>query len=86
MKGAFKVTDKLEQWMKLKGWNQRQLAKELDYDEAAIARWLPKKKEDEEKTKIPEHPSWQMLRKLCILTGLDIGDLLTFDKDIEQED
>lgn len=76
--GAFKVTEKLLQWSELKGWTQRQLAEALNYDEAAVSRWFDKES--------PEHPSWQMMKKLCLLTGLNIGDLLTFDRVAEQKD
>lgn len=77
MKGAFRVTDKLKDWLTLKGWTQKQLAEELGCDDAIISRWLDEKN--------PKHPSWQMLRKLCFLTGLDT-ELLVFDRNIEQED
>ncbi|RJO64194.1 MAG: XRE family transcriptional regulator [Candidatus Omnitrophota bacterium] len=78
MKGAFRITGKLNKWMELKGWNQRQLALELGCDDSLISQWLDEKK--------PKHPSWQMLRKLCLLTGLDASELLTLDREIEQED
>lgn len=78
MKGAFRITEKLTKWTELKGWTQRQLAEALGCDEATVSRWYDKKN--------PEHPSWQMLRKICLLTGLDISELLTFDRTIEQED
>ena len=77
MKGAFRITGKLQDWLKLKDWTQRKLAEELGCDESLISQWLDEKK--------PKHPSWQMLRKLCLLTGLD-SELLIFDRDIEQED
>jgi len=77
MKGAFRITNKLKDWLVLKGWTQRQLAEELGCDDAVISRWLDEMK--------PQHPSWQMLRKLCHLTGLDT-ELLVFDRNIEQED
>jgi transcriptional regulator with XRE-family HTH domain len=78
MKGAFRITKKLTLWLELKGWTQRQFAEALGCDETAVSHWLDEKK--------PEHPSWQMLRKICLLTGLDISELLTFDRSIEQED
>jgi transcriptional regulator with XRE-family HTH domain len=77
MKGAFRITEKLKDWLALKSWTSRQLAEELGCDESLISQWLNKEK--------PKHPSWQMLRKLCLLTGLDT-ELLIFDRDIEQED
>lgn len=78
MKGAFRITDKLEGWIRLKGWTQRQLAEELGCDESLISQWLDEKK--------PKHPSWQMFRKLCLLTGLDASELITLDRNLEQED
>ena len=77
MKGAFRITGKLQEWLKLKDWTQRKLVEELGCDESLISQWLDEKK--------PRHPSWMMLRKLCLLTGLDT-ELLTFDRDLEQED
>ena len=70
MKGAFKVTDKLKTWCDIKGWSQRRLAEELNCDESLISQWFSGKK----------HPSWQMLKKLCWLTGLDVSELVTFDR------
>lgn len=78
MKGAFRITEKLKGWIDLKGWSIEQLAAELGCDGSLISQWMRRDK--------PKHPSWQMLRKLCLLTGLDISELLTFDRDIEQED
>lgn len=78
MKGAFRITEKLSGWLDLKNWTKTKLAEELGCDESLISQWMNKDK--------PKHPSWQMLRKLCELTGLDISELLTFDRDIEQED
>jgi len=78
MKGAFKITEKLKGWLQLKGWTQRQLAEELKCDESLISQWLDEKK--------PKHPSWQMFRKICDLTGLDPKELIDYDRDIEQED
>lgn len=76
--GAIKLTDKLKQWLELKGWTQKKLAEELKVDETAVSFWLDKDN--------PRHPTWQQLRKLCLITGLDIGDLMTFDRNIQQED
>lgn len=75
--GAFRITQKLVDWMKLKNWTQRQLAEELACDESLISQWLDEKK--------PKHPSWQMLKKLCDLTGLDT-ELLAYDRELEQEE
>lgn len=76
-KGSFKLTEKLTQWLALKGWTQRQLASELRIDESLVSLWL-----DQEN---PRHPSWQQLKKICLLTGLDISDLMTFDRDIQNQ-
>lgn len=77
-KGAFRLTPKLKQWLDLKGWTQRELAKEIGCDESLISQWYQEKK--------PKKVSPHYMRKLCLLTGLDVGDLETFDRDINQED
>jgi len=77
-KGAFKFTDKLKKWLDLKGWTQRELAKEIDCDESLVSQWFNEKN--------PKTVSRNYLRKLCLLTGLDVGELITFDRDLEQED
>jgi transcriptional regulator with XRE-family HTH domain len=76
--GAIKLTDKLRQWLEIKGWTQRQLSEELRIDETLISLWFDKTS--------PRRPTWQQLKKVCLLTGLDIGDLMTFDRNIQQED
>ncbi len=70
MKGAFRVTSNLKQWCAIKNWSQEKLAKELQCDKSLISQWFSGKR----------HPSWQMLGKLCWMTGLDVSDLITFDK------
>lgn len=76
--GAIKITEKLTQWLELKGWTQSELAEQLNIEKSVISMWLDKES--------PRHPTWLQLRRLCSLTGLDIGDLLTYDRNIEQED
>ncbi len=76
--GAIKVREKILEWAKLKEWTQSQLAEALGSHDSEIANWFSDKN--------PRHPSWQMLRKICLLTGFDIGDILTFDRNIAQED
>ena len=82
MKGAFRVTEKLTKWQELKGWTNRELAEALGCDDSEISQWCVGKTD----VKNLKHPSWQMLRKICLLTGLDVSELLTFDRSIEQED
>lgn len=82
MKGAFRITEKLTKWLELKGWTQKQLAEELGCDDSEISQWCVGK----ENPKNIKHPSWQLLRKLCLFTGLDASELLTLDRDLEQED
>lgn len=84
MKGAFRITEKLTQWLQLKSWDQKQLADALKCDESEISQWCVGKKKDEIKNL--KHPSWQLLRKLCELTGLDVSEVLTFDRSLDQED
>lgn len=76
MKGAFKTKNTLQEWLKIKGWTQRDLAAEIPCDETLISLILTGSR----------HPSWQMLRRLCFLTGLDVGDIIYFDRDAEQDD
>lgn len=76
--GAIRVKTKILEWIKLKEWTQGQLAEALGCHESDIANWFSDKN--------PRHPSWQMLRKICLLTGFDVGDILIFDRSIEQED
>lgn len=76
-KGAFRITAKLQQWLDLKGWDQQRLAREINCDPSLISQW---KKENK-----PKFVTRPYLRKLCLLTGLDVGDLITFDRNIEQE-
>ena len=66
----FKTTQKLKQWMKIKGWTQRRLAKEMGYHETDLSVVLNGHKP----------PSWAMLKKLCLLTGLDVGDIITYQR------
>jgi DNA-binding Xre family transcriptional regulator len=74
--GAFKLTDKIQQWLNIKGWTQREFSKELGVDESYISQIFSGEK----------HLSWQMLRKFCTLTGLDVGDIIYFDRNAEQEE
>lgn len=74
--GAIKLTNKLDQWLELKGWTQRKLAEEIDCDDSLVSQWFNYKN--------PKPISNHYLKKLCLLTGLDVGDLLTFDRELEQ--
>lgn len=85
MKGAFRITEKLTKWLELKGWNQTQLAEALACDDSEISQWRVGKTDPKELKNL-KHPSWQLFRKLCLLTGLDASELLTLDRDVEQED
>jgi len=76
--GAIKVKEKILEWMRLKDWTQKQLAEALECHESEIASWFSEKN--------PRHPSWQMLRKICLVTGFDVSEIVTFDRNIEQED
>jgi transcriptional regulator with XRE-family HTH domain len=71
MKGKFVVKfGILSVWLTKKNWEQQDLAKALNCDESLISKWRSGEK----------HPSWQKLARLCDMTGLDIGDLLKFEK------
>ncbi len=72
--GSIKLTDKLSEWLEKNDWSQRKLAKALKVNESLISFWLDKDN--------PRKPSWRQLTKLCLLTGLDIGELMTFDRSI----
>lgn len=78
VKGAFRLTVKLDQWLKLKGWSQRELAVQINCDESLISQW--------NQGSNPKQISWTFLKKLCLVTGLDVGDLIEFDRNVEQED
>ena len=69
--GAFKVSPQLKEWMKSKRCDQRRLAEALKLDETLICQWFTQKP--------CKHPSWQTLKKLCLMTGFEVGDLLIFD-------
>lgn len=72
--GSIRLTDKLRDWLELKEWTQKRLAAALKVDESTVSHWFDKEN--------PRHPTWKQLIKLCVLTGLDIGDLMTFDSTI----
>lgn len=69
----------LENWLDLKNpkWTQRRLAEEIGRDESTISKWFADKN--------PQHPSWNELILLCLLTGLDVGDLITFDRNLNNK-
>lgn len=77
IKGDIRVKEEaLMGWAQIKGLNQQGLAKVLGCDDSEVSAWFSKKN--------PRVPSRQMQRKICFLTGFDIGDFLTFDRSIEQ--
>lgn len=77
-KGALRLTPKLKIWLELKGWDQRDLAIELGCDESLISQWY--------RANNPKQISSAHLKKLCRLTGLNVGDLMTYDRKTDQED
>lgn len=72
--GSIRLTEKLKMWLQVKGWTQRDLASALNCDESLVSQWLDRRSE--------KHPSWKKLKEICAMTGLDIGDLMTFDRGI----
>jgi len=69
--GAFRVSPQLKRWMKSKHLDQRRLAEELKLSDSLVSCWFTQKP--------CKHPSWQTLKKLCLMTGLKVGELLVFD-------
>ncbi|MCK4518527.1 MAG: helix-turn-helix transcriptional regulator [Candidatus Omnitrophica bacterium] len=76
MNGMLKVTNKLKGWLELREWDNTRLAKELNYSDSLISLVLNGEQE----------PSKQMMKKLCFLTGLDVGDLFFCDRSVESKD
>ncbi len=75
--GAFRVGPKLKEWMQSKHLDQRRLAEELKLSDSLVSCWFTKKP--------CKHPSWQTLKKLCLMTGLEVGRLLIFDRNGKQK-
>lgn len=68
-KQKIKLTQKLKDWLKLYGWTQKQLADYLDVDESLVSRWFAG-------TRLID---MQSISKLCILTRLSVGELVSND-------
>lgn len=73
--GAIVLTPKLSQWLELKGWEQKDLAQEIGEDRTLVSMWFNGKRTPTDRQKM----------KLCLITGLDIGDLFTFDRTLKNE-
>lgn len=65
-----KVTNKIDQWLTLKGWTRRELAKHLGMSEVMISVILSDK----------QKPTWRFIESVCELTGLDIGDIVRYER------
>lgn len=63
---------KIKSWLSLKGWSQRDFAGALKCDESMVSRWLTPGD--------PQCPSDIYKERICILTGLDISDILCIDR------
>jgi transcriptional regulator with XRE-family HTH domain len=60
---------KIESWLRLRGWNQKELAAAVNYDEGNLSRIINGDLE----------PSKQFMKKIILLTGLDLS-LFLFDR------
>lgn len=67
--------EKIEAWLKCREWNQKQLAESLNYDESILSKIINGEME----------PSKQLMRKIMLLTGLDLA-VFTFDRNRESQD
>ena len=70
MRGRFRLTDKLQRWLDLKGWSRKKFAAELNTHESTLSEIFSGKRQF----------TWNMLAKICDLTGLDVGDIVYFDR------
>lgn len=68
-----RATDKLKKWLDLKEMSQRDLANQMNVKESFLSQILSGTK----------HPSFQMLRKIYLITGLNIGDVIEFTRTIK---
>jgi len=70
MIGIIKIEkEKIEGWLRCREWNQKQLAEALNCDEGNLSKIINGEIE----------PSKQLMKKLMVLTGLDLV-LFTFDR------
>jgi len=76
MQGMIKVQkEKIEQWLKCREWTQTQLAEALNYDEGNLSRIIKGEIE----------PSKQLMKKLMVITGLDLV-MFVFDRNSVSEE
>jgi len=71
--GMIKVGKKLEAWMTLHNMDYKALAKDLGCDESFVSGILNGSRE----------PSKQLMRKICDVARMDIGDLFVYDRNVE---
>lgn len=74
--GMIKVTEKLQAWLTLHNWDYKVLAKECGCDDSFISGILSGSRE----------PSKQLMRKLCDVTRLNIGELFNYDRIAESKE
>jgi len=74
--GMIKVTNKLEAFLTLHNWDYKILAKECGCDESFISGILNGSRE----------PSKQLIRKICDITRMDIGDLFSYNRMAEPKE
>jgi len=73
-KGLVRIREKLDEWLKMKNWTHRQLSRELNCDESLVSQWHAKN---------PKEVSMRKIKAICRLTGLDVGEVVTFDRTIK---
>lgn len=74
--GMIKTGEKLKAWMTLHNMDYKALAKELNCDESFVSGILNGSRE----------PSKQLIRKICDVTRMNIGDLFSYDRNAEVKD
>lgn len=66
--------DNIEKWLSLNAWTKQQLAEEMHRSPEALSLLLNGKR----------FPRRDTLEDLCRITGLDVGTLLTFERNGER--
>lgn len=74
--GMIRATPKLQAWLTLQNWDYKILANECGCDDSFISGILSGSRE----------ASKQLMRKICDVTRLDIGELFTYDRMAEPKE
>ena len=68
IKNELKISNAIQEWIKIKEWTKRQFAEYIGVDESYISQILLGGK----------RPSFDFLEKVYSKTGLDVGDICSF--------